>query len=67
MVVHGEQRFTYTRPIVAGDVLISQSSISRIRAVGSLSMLTTQTQITTVDGEPVCTAEGTLVERGESA
>jgi len=66
MVVHGEQRFEYARPIMAGDVVTAQSTISDIRAVGSLSMLTTRTEIATVAGEHVCTALSTLVERGAS-
>ena len=64
MVVHGEQRFTYSRPLHAGDVVTAQSSISGIRNVGSLSMVTTETVIQTVGGEHVCTGYGTLVERG---
>ena len=64
MVVHGEQRFTYSRPLHAGDVVTAQSTISNIRAVGSLTMVTTETRIQTVDGEHVCTGYGTLVERG---
>ena len=64
MVVHGEQRFTYSRPLHAGDVVTAQSTISAIREVGSLTMVTTETQIQTVDGEHVCTGYGTLVERG---
>jgi acyl dehydratase len=64
MVVHGEQRFTYSRPLHAGDVVTAQTTISGIRAVGSLTMVTTETQIQTVDGEHVCTGYGTLVERG---
>ena len=64
MVVHGEQRFTYSRPLHAGDVVTAQSTISGIREVGSLTMVTTETQIQTVDGEHVCTGYGTLVERG---
>jgi acyl dehydratase len=64
MVVHGEQRFTYSRPLRAGDVVTAQSTISGIRNVGSLSMVTTETVIQTVDGEHVCTGYGTLVERG---
>jgi acyl dehydratase len=64
MVVHGEQRFTYSRPLYAGDVVTAQSTISGIRNVGSLSMVTTETVIQTVDGEHVCTGYGTLVERG---
>jgi len=64
MVVHGEQRFEYSRPLMAGDVVTAQSTISSIRSVGKLSMMTTTTEIHTVDGEHVCTAHSTLVERG---
>jgi acyl dehydratase len=64
LVVHGEQRFDYSRPLHAGDVVTAQSTISAIREVGSITMLTTETQIRTVDGEHVCTGFSTLVERG---
>ena len=65
MVVHGEQQFTYTRPIMAGDVITAQATIDSIRSVGSLSMMTTRTEIRTTAGEHVCTAVSTLVERGK--
>ncbi len=64
MVVHGEQRFEYSRPLHAGDVVTAQVTISDIRDVGRNSMMTTTTQIAAVDGEHVCTAYSTLVERG---
>ncbi|MGE5132940.1 MAG: MaoC family dehydratase N-terminal domain-containing protein [Gemmatimonadota bacterium] len=64
MVVHGEQRFEYSRPLRAGDLVTAQSTIAGIRSVGSMTMLTTQTEIRTVDGEHVCTAYSTIVERG---
>jgi acyl dehydratase len=63
MVVHGEQRFEYTRPLIAGDVVIAQPTITEIRDAGRNVMLTTSTRITTLDGEHVCTAISTLVER----
>ena len=63
-MVHGEQRFEYSRPLHAGDVVTAQSTISGIRAVGSITMLTTETQIRTTGGEHVCTSYATLVERG---
>jgi acyl dehydratase len=65
MVVHGEQRFSYTRPLRPGDVVTAQATIDSIRAVGSLSMMTTRTEIRTTAGELVCTAVSTLVERGK--
>jgi acyl dehydratase len=64
MVVHGEQRFEYSRPLHAGDEVTAQSTISGIRAVGSITMLTTETQIRTTAGDHVCTGYSTLVERG---
>jgi acyl dehydratase len=64
MVVHGEQNFEHARPLHAGDVVVTQSTIESIRSAGGLTMMTTVTQIRTVDGEQVCTARSTLVERG---
>ena len=64
MVVHGEQSFAHARPLHAGDVVVSQSTIESIRPLGSMTTMTTVTEIRTVDGEHVCTARSTLVERG---
>ena len=64
MVVHGEQRFEYARPIQAGDVLVATSTIAGIRMVKSNTMITTETALATVAGEHVCTAHSILVERG---
>ncbi len=64
MIVHGEQSFTHTRPLHAGDVVVAQSTIESIRQVRNLTTLSTVTEIRTVDGEHVCTARSTLVERG---
>jgi|SRR5215469_5739926 len=64
MVVHGEQRFSYARPLTAGDVVTAQVTITDIRDAGRNVMLTTSTDLRTVDGELVCTAASTIVERG---
>ncbi len=64
MVVHGEQRFTYTRPLTAGDVVTAQVTVTEIRDAGRNVMLTTSTDIKTLAGELVCTALSTIVERG---
>jgi len=64
MVVHGEQRFEYTRPIGAGDVLTATSTITDIKQAGSNTLLSSRTDIATVSGEHVCSAYSTLVERG---
>ncbi|HYB47049.1 MAG TPA: MaoC family dehydratase N-terminal domain-containing protein [Streptosporangiaceae bacterium] len=64
MIVHGEQSFTHHRPLHAGDEVVSQSTIQDIRQLGTMTTLTTVTEIRTVAGEHVCTARSTLVERG---
>jgi acyl dehydratase len=64
MVVHGEERFEYARPIIAGDIVTAQVTLTDIRDAGRNVMLTTSTEITTVAGEYVCTAVSVIVERG---
>ena len=65
MVVHGEQSFSYARPLHAGDVVVATSTIESIRAMGGMTMMVTSTDISTADGEHVCTAKSTIVERGK--
>jgi len=65
MVVHGEESFSHSRPLHAGDVVVATTTVESIRAVGAMSMFVTSTDISTTDGEHVCTAKSTLVERGK--
>ncbi|MCC5578173.1 MULTISPECIES: MaoC family dehydratase N-terminal domain-containing protein [Microtetraspora] len=67
MVVHGEQRFEYQRPIYAGDELICTSTITEIRSVGRNEFLTVRSDVSTIEGEPVCRTYNTIVERGGAA
>jgi len=64
MVVHGEQSFTHTRPLHAGDVVVTQSTIESIKQIRAMTTMATVTEVRTVDGEHVCTARSTAVERG---
>lgn len=64
MVVHGRQRFEYTRPVQAGDVVVCQSTVTDIRAIGRNERIDLKTEIKTVEGELVCTTYNTFVERG---
>jgi acyl dehydratase len=63
-VVHGEQRFVHARPIRAGDRLQVVVTVDSIRTARGNDILTTRGEVSTVDGEPVCTAYSTLVARG---
>jgi acyl dehydratase len=63
-VVHGDQRFDYSRPLVAGDEVVAQLRVSKVQSLGGHSMVTTETAITSVSGEHIVTAISTLVVRG---
>ena len=65
-IVHGEQRFAYTRPIVAGDELTATLAVTSIKTLGGNAMVTAETAITDTDGEHVVTATSVLVVRGDA-
>src|SRR3954467_12253296 len=54
-VVHGDQKFVYTRPVVAGDPLVWVNSVDEITSRGGHDFLTTRTEVTTETGEPIVT------------
>jgi acyl dehydratase len=66
-VLHAEQRFRYSRPIVAGDELTARLSVSGIRTMGGNAMVTSDAEITDAAGEHVVTATSVLLvgEGGE--
>jgi acyl dehydratase len=64
-VVHGDQRFHYTRPVVAGDELVCAVTVEEITEGGGHEFLTSRVDVTTAGGEPVVTVWNKLVVRGE--
>ena len=64
MVVHGEQKFTYTRPLYAGDEVIVDSVVADIAAVGRNELLTMEQHVKTLDGELIVTTRNVTVSRG---
>jgi acyl dehydratase len=66
-VVHGDQKFAYTRPVVAGDALVCVNSVDDITQRGGHDFITTRTEVTTEAGEPVVTVWSKLVQRGGAA
>ena len=63
-VVHGEERFVYTRPVRVGDRLVAALTIESIRSMAGNDILGTRADVTTEDGEPVVTAYSTIIVRG---
>jgi acyl dehydratase len=64
-VVHGDQRFSYSRPIVAGDELTAVLTVSSVKSLGAHSMVTAESDIRDAVGAHVVTAISTLVVRGD--
>ena len=46
-VVHGDQKFVYARPVVAGDSLVCVNTVEEIIQRGGHDFLTTRTEVTT--------------------
>lgn len=65
-IVHGEQRFSYTRPIVAGDELTATLKVTSIKSLGGNAMVVAESTIVDASGAHVVTAISTLVVRGDA-
>lgn len=65
--VHAEQRFRYTRAIVAGDELTATLTVTGVRAFGKGAMVTSEADITDADGAHVVTAISVLLVGGDDA
>ena len=60
-VLHAEQRFRYTRPIIAGDELTGTLSVTGVRAIGGNAMVTSEAEVLDAAGEHVVTATSILL------
>lgn len=60
-VLHAEQKFSFTRPIVAGDELTAQLSVTGIRTLGANAMVTSESIMTDAEGVHVVTATSVLL------
>lgn len=64
-VVHGEQRFVHSRPIVAGDRLVATLHVDAVRQARGHAMVTTRVEIADEAGDPVSSVVSMIVVRGE--
>lgn len=65
--IHAEQRFAYTRPIVAGDELSATLKVTGIRMMAGNAMITSEAEITDVAGAHVVTATSVLLVGSEES
>ena len=66
-IVHGEQKFAYDRPIVAGDVLTATLTVASLRQIAGNDIIGTTSEVTDASGARVCSTSATLVHRGADA
>ncbi len=60
-IVHGEQRFTYERPLREGDELVATLTVTGLRQIGGADIIATASEIRDASGGLVCTGKATLV------
>jgi acyl dehydratase len=66
-IVHGDQSFTYHRPLRAGDRVVATLTIDRVRTRGTADIISSTVAVATEDGEAVCTAAATFFHSHEVA
>ena len=64
-VVHGEQRFVYKRPLIAGDELRVTTVIEDVKALGAHHSIVLRGDLYDAANLLVCSVWTNLVERGE--
>ncbi len=62
-VVHGDQRFSYTRPIVAGDELTVRTVIESVRSLAGNDMITLRGDLLDGTGTHIGSTWTSLVQR----
>ncbi|MEV8096657.1 MaoC family dehydratase N-terminal domain-containing protein [Kitasatospora sp. NPDC085879] len=62
-VVHGDQKFAYTRPVRAGDRLTVTVTIDSIKSLAGNDVLSVRGEVNDESGEHVVTSVMTLVAR----
>jgi acyl dehydratase len=68
LILHGEQEFTYRRPVLAGDVLVGEGSVVDAYQKESKGKTMTFIVVETAwsdraTGEPVCTSRMNIIHR----
>jgi acyl dehydratase len=65
-ILHRDQTFTYARPVRAGDRLVVTSEVAT-QEIDGRHILTFVTDVSTVEGEHVCTANSVMLYSGPVA
>ena len=64
-VLHGEQEYRWSRPVLVGETLIASATIESIRDKGGMRFLILRTEVVDEAGELVASGRSTLIVRGD--
>ncbi len=62
-VIHGEQKFDYVRPIVAGDEIVVTPTIEEVKSRPGMDMITVRGDLTDANGAAVGSLRSVIVHR----
>lgn len=62
-VLHGNQEYEFRRPLRPGETLQVRTQLGSIREFGGNAFLVVVTELVETDGDVVCTARSTMIER----
>ena len=63
-LIHGEQSFTFHRPVQPGEVVDSEAEITSVEEKRGMTFVGVDMTSTGKDGEPVCSGRALLIIRG---
>ena len=66
-IVHGDQRFSYVRPLRVGDVITATLTIDKVRVRAGSEIISCSALVQTVAGEEICTAASTFFHSRQAA
>jgi len=64
-VLHGEQEYWWSRPVVVGETLTASATIEGVRDKGGMRFLVLRTEVMDEAGELVASGRSTLIVRGD--
>jgi len=64
-VLHGEEEYRWSRPVVVGETLTASATIEGVRDRGGMRFLTLRTEVVDEAGELVASGRSTLIVRGD--
>ena len=65
-IVHGDQRFNYTRPLRPGDRVTASLTIDKVRVRGTADIISSSVRVEDQAGELVCLASATFFHSREA-